>query len=129
MYARLEEVLGAEPAGILMNQFPTDSDIATKSDLDALGDRVDLQIGRLDTRMDGLNGRMDRFEQRMDQFDERMERFEIRMDRLDTRMERFEDKLDGFHAALREQSRTYMFTMTGVMASFAAVVVATGILT
>ncbi len=129
LYARLEEVLGAESAGILMNQFPTDSDIATKFNLDALGDRVDLQIDRLDTRMDGFNGRMDRFEQRMDQFDGRMERFEIRMDRLDARMERFEDKLDGFHAALREQTRTYMLTMTGVMASFAAVVVATGILT
>ena len=129
LYARLEEVLGTEPAGILMNQFPTDSGIATKFDLDALGDRVDLQIDRLDTRMDGFNGRMDRFEQRMDQFDGRMERFEIRMDRLDARMERFEDKLDGFHAALREQTRTYMLTMTGVMASFAAVVVATGILT
>ena len=50
------------------------------------------------------------------------------MDRLEAHMVRFEEKLDGFHQALREQARTYVLTMTGVMASFAAVVVATGIL-
>ncbi len=44
-------------------------------------------------------------------------------------MVRFDDTLDGFHQALREQSRTYLLTMTGVMASFSAVIVATGILT
>ena len=115
LYARLEEVLGAEPAGILMNHIPTETDLATKSDMAHLESRFEI--------------RMDRFEERMDGFEQRMDRFEVRMDRLDARMERFEDKLDGFHAALRDQTRTYMLTMTGVMASFAAVVVATGILT
>ena len=115
LYAQLEEVLGAEPAAILMSHIPTDSDIATTSDLDALGDRMDLRIDRLDTRMDG--------------FDTRMDRFDTRMDRLEDHMMRFDDKLDGFHQALRDQTRTYMYTTSGVMASFAAVVVATGILT
>lgn len=122
LYARLEEVLGAEPAGILMTHIPTETDLATKSDMAHLE-------STFDERMDRFDERMDRFDERMDRFEGRMDRFEIRMDRLDARMERFEDKLDGFHGALREQTRTYMFTMTGVMAAFATVVVASGILT
>jgi len=105
LYARLEEVLGAEPAGILMSRIPTETDLATKSDIAHLESRVEI--------------RMDRFDERMDRFDERMDRFE-------KRMERFEDKLDGFHTALREQTRTTMLTMAGVMAAFASVVVASG---
>ena len=50
------------------------------------------------------------------------------MDRLEAHMVRFDGKLDGFHQALRDQSRTYILTMTGVMPSFAAVVVAASIL-
>jgi len=118
LYARLEEVLGTEPAGILMNQFPTESELATKADVTDLG-----------TRFDGLERRFDRLEVRFDALEGRVDQIDARMDRLEAHMVRFDDKLDGFHQALREQSRTYMLTMTGVMASFSAVIVATGILT
>jgi len=115
LYARLEEVLGVEPAGILMSHIPTDTDLATRADVGHLEDRFEE--------------RMDRFEERMDRFEQRMDGLDARMDRFEQRMDRFEDKMDGFHQALREQTRAYMLTMTGVMASFATVVVATGILT
>lgn len=121
LYARLEEVLGTEPAGILMNHIPTDSDIATKADIDTLGDRLDTRIDRLDVRIGGIDGRLDGIDGRFDHVDSRL-------DRLEAHMIRFDDKLDGFHQALRDQTRTYMFTMTGVMAAFATVVVAAGIL-
>ena len=98
-----------------MSRIPTETDLATKRDMTHLGSHLEI--------------RMDGFEERMDRFDARMDRLEARMDRLEAHMVRFDDKLDGFHQALREQSRTYMLTMTGVMASFSAVIVATGILT
>ncbi|MEA2022936.1 MAG: hypothetical protein U9N79_01455 [Actinomycetota bacterium] len=139
LYARLEEVLGTEPAGILMNHIPTDSDIATKSDVAELGsrfdglerrfDRLEVRFDALETRFDGLERRFDRLEVRFDALEGRVDQIDARMDRLEAHMVRFDDKLDGFHQALRDQTRTYMLTMTGVMASFAAVVVATGILT
>jgi len=125
LYARLEEVLGAEPAGILMNQFPTESELATRADVTDLDTRFD----GLETRFDGLERRFDRLEVRFDALEGRVDQIDARMDRLEAHMVRFDDKLDGFHQALREQSRTYMLTMTGVMASFSAVIVATGILT
>jgi hypothetical protein len=117
LYARLEEVLGTEPAGILMNQIPTESDLATRADVTDLGAR----FGDLEKRFDRLDVRFDALEGRVDQLD-------ARMDRLEAHMVRFEDKLDGFHVALREQTRTYMYTMTGVMAAFATVVVASGVI-
>ena len=139
LYARLEEVLGTEPAGILMNQFPTESDLATRTDVTDLGVRFDgletrfdgleRRFDTLETRFDGLEQRFDRLEVRFDALEGRVDQIDARMDRLEAHMVRFDDKLDGFHQALREQSRTYMLTMTGVMASFSAVIVATGILT
>jgi ribosome assembly protein YihI (activator of Der GTPase) len=90
-----------------MTHMPTETDLATKADLAALAER-------LDARFDGI--------------DARQEQVDSRFDRLEAHMVRFDAKLDGFHEALRDQSRTYMLTTTGVMASFAAVVVATGIL-
>ncbi|MEA3502263.1 MAG: hypothetical protein U9R47_05760, partial [Actinomycetota bacterium] len=110
LYARLEEVLGPDHAVTLMDHIPAEVDLATKADITTLGDRLNALGYRLDARIDGIDGRL--------------EHVESRLDRLETHMVRFEDKLDGFHQALRDQTRTYMLTMTGVMASFAAVVVA-----
>jgi chaperonin cofactor prefoldin len=138
LYARLEEVLGAEPAGILMNQIPTESDLATRADMTGLGARFDglelrfdglqKRFDGLEKRFDGLERRFDHLEARFDALEGRVDQIDARMDRLEAHMVRFDDKLDGFHAALREQTRTYMYTMTGVMAAFATVVVASGVI-
>ncbi len=114
LYARLEEVLGQEHAVTLMTHMPTETDLVTKADLAALVERIDARFDGIDARFDGI--------------DARQEQVDSRFDRLEAHMVRFDAKLDGFHEALRDQSRTYMLTTTGVMASFAAVVVATGIL-
>jgi chaperonin cofactor prefoldin len=146
LYARLEEVLGTEPAEVLMSQFPTESDLATRFDVTNLGarfnglearfdsletrfDSLETRFDGLETRFDGLERRFDRLEVRFDVLEGRVDQIDAHMDRLEAHMVRFDDKLDGFHQALREQSRAYMLTMTGVMASFSAVIVATGILT
>ncbi len=115
LYARLEEVLGTEPAGILMSHISTETDPATKTDIANLSERLAAHISDTDAGFDRIDARFDRID--------------TRIDRLEAHMARFDDKLEGFHEALRDQARTYVLTMTGVMASFAAVVVATGILT
>jgi hypothetical protein len=113
--ARLEEVLGAEPAGILMRQLPPNDEIPTRTDLREFGATVT-------GRMDGLEIRMERLEVRMDGLDRRMER-------LEAHMERFDDRLDGFHAALHQQTRNFILWTSAVMASFSTVIVASGVLT
>jgi hypothetical protein len=135
LYARLEEVLGPEHAVTLMSHIPTEADLATKADLTALGDRfdarfdgLDLRFDRIDVRLDGIDVRLDGIDVRVDGLGGRLGQVDSRFDRLEAHMVRFDDKLDGFHEALRDQSRTYMFTMTGAMASFAAIIIAAGVL-
>jgi hypothetical protein len=101
LYARLEEILGAEPAGLLMRQLPPTGELLTKTDLHELFTPVT-------GRMDGL---------------------ETRMERLETRMERLETRMDGLYTAIHQQTRSFIVSMSAVMASFSAVVIATGILT
>ncbi len=115
LYARLEEILGAEPAGLLMRQLPPTGELLTKTDLHELFTPVTGRMDGLETRMDGL--------------ETRMERLETRMERLETRMERLETRMDGLYTAIHQQTRSFIVSMSAVMASFSAVVIATGILT
>jgi hypothetical protein len=96
LYARLREVLGVEPAEILMQNLPPATGIATASGLRDLA-------AQITGRMDGLDSRMDR---------------------LEAHMERFDDRLHDFHGALREQSRMFALTSVGSSAAIAAAIVA-----
>ena len=107
LYARLEEVLGPEPAGILMQQLPPESTIATRSDIAGLSSRLD----RVDSRLDTIETRLDALETRL----------ENRIDRLESRMDRLDDRMDGFHAALREQTRHFILASTGSMVTLTGV--------
>jgi len=110
LYARLREVLGVEPAEILMQNLPPTSGIATASGLRDVAAQVTGRIDGLDSRMDGLDSRMDGLDSRMD--------------RLEAHMERFDDRLHDFHGALREQSRMFALTSVGSSAAIAAAIVA-----
>jgi len=129
LYARLEAVLGPEPAAILMDHLPSQGEPATKTDLRGTEERLDTRMDHFEQRMELLEHRMDRLEQRMELLEQRMEQLEQRLDRLEDHMVRFDERLHDFHGALREQTRNFILSMTGVMAMFAAVIVATGILT
>jgi hypothetical protein len=113
LYARLQEVLGDTPAGILMTYLPPTTELATSDDIRWLG-------SHLDDRMDRFEERMDRFEERMDRFEERMDRFEERMDRFEETMIRFDDRMHGFNAALRDQTRNILLFTLGTMFSMVA---------
>lgn len=101
LYQRLEQVLGAEEATTLMELVPPVGwgDVATKRDLDVLGER------------------MARFEGRMDRFEVRMDRFDGRMDGFDTRL------ADGFERIHRDM-RLQLYWLLGFLASAAGVALA-----
>ncbi len=107
LYARLEEVLGVEPAATLMIHLPPEpaSRLATASDLADLGARID---------------------QLFEQIDQRFEQIDRRLDKFDDRFEKRDDRFHAMHETLRDQMRFYsaisVGTMTALTGIFAVVV-------
>ena len=60
LYRRLEEVLGPEAATPLIEHLPPVgwADVATKHDLAALEDRMELRFARVDERFNGVDDRI-----------------------------------------------------------------------
>ena len=94
MYLGLEEKLGTAVADAVMQHLPPVgwADVATKHDLAALEERLDLRFAvvdvrfdaferRVDERFDALEGRLGAFERRVD------ERFDGLESRLDLRIQ------------------------------------------
>jgi hypothetical protein len=113
---KLAEVLGERHAETLMRALPTPEgiDLATRSDTDALGTRID----GLGTRIGALENRMDALEMRMDALAVRMERVEVRLDMV---FEALRAQSESFGSELRAQTRTFMLSQVGAMATIGAV--------
>ena len=60
LYRRLEEVLGPDEATTLIEHLPPLrwADVATKHDLAALEQRIDLRFARVEERFDGVDDRI-----------------------------------------------------------------------
>ena len=60
LYLRLEEALGPEAAATLMEHLPPLgwADVATKRDLDALEQRIELRFEALDVRFEALEHKL-----------------------------------------------------------------------
>ena len=114
LYLRLEEALGPDAATTLMEHLPPVgwADVATKRDLDALEQRVDLRFAALDERLD----------HRFEAIDHRFRSLE---ERIDLRSEGLENKLlaafrGELQTALTTQSRQLAIALAGTAAAVSA---------
>ena len=120
LFLRLEQVLGPESAETLMEMMPPVgwADVATKRDLDALEERMDLRFEIVDQRFEAMDRRFEAMEQQ----------FEQRFGLVDSRFEALEHKLiAAFRGELLAQSnvitaqtRTLLLANVGTVVSLAA---------
>ena len=123
LYLRLQEVLGPEAATTLMEHLPPVgwADVATKRDLDALEQRLDLRFDAVDLRSGALEERIDM-------------RFAALEERIDLRSEALEHKLMAafrgeLQTALTAQGRQLAITLAGTAGALSALAFAAARLT
>ncbi len=113
MYRRLEEVLGPDAATTLIEHLPPVgwADVATKHDLAAMEERMDLRSARGEDRFERIDERFDRIDERFDGMEARFHGF-IRESAAEQRA--------SFDHELRSQVTTLMFGMVSVVLTMAA---------
>ena len=81
LFLRLEQALGPESAETLMEMMPPVgwADVATKRDLDALEERMNLRFELVDQRFVSLDQRFGMMDQRFEMLDQRFEASEHKL--------------------------------------------------
>lgn len=113
LYRKLEEVLGPDPASTMMAHLPPVgwADVATKHDLAALEERLDLRFQVVDERFTSLEQRLD----------ERFKATDWRFEGLEERFKATSFELRAsFEHELRSQTLTIMFGMISIVLTMAA---------
>ena len=121
LYVRLEELMGTERADALMGLLPPVgwADVATKHDLVALEERIDLRVDALEDRFGG------RFEALEDRFGGLAERMDLRFEALEHRFSAVEPRIEAkLHAELRSQMRVLFFGLLTALFTMASICIA-----
>lgn len=126
LYNALEQVIGKEPARMLMERIHETGDLATKAEVAELGRDMNLRFERVDARFDAVDARFDAVDARFERVDARFDPIDARLEKIDARFEKLDDRLFQFHETLRGYSRT--FVTAQVTSIIGAVGLAVGII-
>jgi hypothetical protein len=115
LYARLEEVLGAQHADTLMTRLPPPTDeLAKQADMNLRFDDVDRRFIEIDRRFEAID-------RRFDSVDRRFERLEVRFDHLDENMHHM---FEVMQKHLKSNTTVMVTAMTALTAIYGGMLVA-----
>ncbi|MGH8973802.1 MAG: hypothetical protein ACRD0C_11445 [Acidimicrobiia bacterium] len=134
LFLRLEEVLGPRQAETLMEMMPPVgwADVATKRDLDALEQRMELRFEAIDHRFEAMDHRFEAMDHRFEAMDHKFEGLDHKFDTMDHKLEALEHKLVAVFrgellaavtaqtSVFSAQTRTLVFANIGAVLSTAA---------
>ncbi|MGH9011442.1 MAG: hypothetical protein ACRDYF_16590 [Acidimicrobiia bacterium] len=122
LFLRLEQILGAESAETLMEMLPPVgwADVATKRDLDALEERMNLRFEAQEQRFQLVDQRFDALERHLDQ---RFEGWEHKL------LAAFREELLAQSNVIGAQTRALIKANLGTVVSLAALAFAVARLT
>ena len=134
LYRRLEEVLGLEAATTLIEHLPPVgwADVATKGDVAALEQRLELRFDRIDDRFGRIDDRFAQIDARFAQIDDRFSRVDDGFRRVDDRFTALDESIAqriessenrvraSFEHELRGQAITLFWAQVTVVMTMAA---------
>jgi hypothetical protein len=96
LFLRLAAALGPEAAETLMEMLPPVgwADVATKRDLDALEDRMNLRFELLDQRFEMVDQRFEMVDQRFEALEQRFAAIDQRFEAIDQRFEAIDQRFE-----------------------------------
>jgi predicted nuclease with TOPRIM domain len=122
LYARLEEVLGAQHADTLMTRLPPPLDeLARQAEMVLRFDDINRKFEAVGVRFDHLEQRFDGLEQRFDGLERRFERLEDRFDHLDQSMHHM---FEVMQKHLKSNTTMMVTAMTALTAIYGGMLVA-----
>lgn len=109
LFLRLEAALGPESAETLMEMLPPVgwADVATKRDLDALEDRMNLRFDLVDQRFEMVDQRFERIDQRFEMIDQRFQMIDRRFEAVDQRFEGMEERFGALDERLGSMDQQF----------------------
>ncbi len=120
LFLRLEEVLGAQPAETLMEMMPPVgwADVATKRDLDAVEQRMDLRFEAIDHQFEAIGHRFEAIDYKFEAIDHKFEALGHRLETMEHKLlATFRGEL---LTAVTAQTRTLVLANIGAVLSTAA---------
>lgn len=99
------------------------ADVATKRDLDAFEERMQMRFDRYDDRLDRVDDRFGRVDDRFDQVERRLDQHDHQFQRLEAKLDQLGGEIRTATDHMRTEFRTWTLAVLATMVVLSAAVI------